>query len=111
MVESDHTQEGQIIHLKTPINSRSVPIQRLHWRKTLRHDQTILKDQVFKMEVYLRYDRFYFNYFFPYHDRDPDDATKNYDEHVQPDEPQEVNPSVTIPVHTPTPIKIQYIYI
>ena len=53
---------------------------------------------------------FIFNYFFPSHDPDPDHTTKIYEEHVQPDEPQEVKPSVTTIVHTPTPIKNQDIY-
>jgi hypothetical protein len=49
---------------------------------------------------------FIFNYFFPSHDPDPDHTAKIYEEHVQPNEPQEVKPSVTIPVHTATPVKI-----
>ena len=50
--------------------------------------------------------RFILNYFFPSHDPDLDHTAKIYEEHVQPDEPQEVKPSVTIPIHTPTPVKI-----
>ena len=53
---------------------------------------------------------FIFNYLLPSHDPDPNDTTKIYEEHVQPDEPQEVKPSVKITVHTPTPVKIQDIY-
>jgi hypothetical protein len=53
---------------------------------------------------------FIFNYFFPFHDLDSDHTVKIYEEHVQPNEPQEVKPSVTIPVHTPTPVKIQDLY-
>ena len=50
---------------------------------------------------------FIFNYFFASHDPNLDHTSKIYEEHVQPDEPQEVKASVTILVHTPTPIKIQ----
>ena len=53
---------------------------------------------------------FIFNYFFPSHDPDLDDTAKIYEENVQPNEPQEVKRSVSIHVHTPTPIKIWDIY-
>ena len=49
---------------------------------------------------------FIFNYFFPSHDPNLDHTAKIYEEHVQPDETQEVKPNITIHVHTPTPLKI-----
>jgi hypothetical protein len=49
---------------------------------------------------------FIFNYLFPSHDPNPDDNAKIHEKHVQLNEHQEFKPSITILVHTATPIKI-----
>ena len=49
---------------------------------------------------------FIFNYLFPFPDPGQDHTTETYVDQVQPDEPQKIKPSFTVPVHTPTPVKI-----
>jgi hypothetical protein len=49
---------------------------------------------------------FIFNYFFSFPDPGQDHIAKTYDNHIQPDEPQKINPNFTVHVHTPTPVKI-----
>jgi hypothetical protein len=49
---------------------------------------------------------FIFNYFFSFYDPDQDHIAETYVDQIQPDEPQEIKPSFTVPVHTPTPVNI-----
>jgi hypothetical protein len=45
---------------------------------------------------------FIFNYFFSFLDPSQEHIAENYDNHIQPDEPQNINPNLIVPVHTPT---------
>ena len=49
---------------------------------------------------------FIFNYFFSFPDPGQDHIAEIYDNHIQPDEPQNIKPNFTVLVHTPTPFKI-----
>jgi hypothetical protein len=49
---------------------------------------------------------FIFNYFFPFCEPGQDHIVETHVDQIQPEEPQEIKPSFTAPVHTPTPVNI-----
>jgi hypothetical protein len=49
---------------------------------------------------------FIFNYFFPFCELGQDHIVETHVDQIQPKKPQEIKPSFTGPVHTPTPVNI-----
>jgi hypothetical protein len=93
-------------HLATPINSRSVPIQRLHWRKNLKYDQAIWKIRYSSSNCIQDIFGFICNYVLSYSDPGQEYIVEVYIDHLQIDEPQETKPQVVDHVHTHTPVHI-----
>jgi hypothetical protein len=53
---------------------------------------------------------FILNDLFSFLDHGQYHTTKTYVDHIHPCEPQNINPNFTVPVHTPTPVKIPHRY-